>query len=266
MSSVAGVKDIFYYNTLFYVRTKRFQIMLPLAVLISFINTFLVEFHVVTKPASAYLFTEANLGYSEILFILIASMFAGDLVSRDFSKEGLFILTQPFNREKIFAVKLMSSILAVILVVLAYLAGSFASTFILYHALIPTWWKIVGMSIVGIVSLVSFVSLFSAAVKSPTISITVSIFVLLIGFPLVQSIMGDVNKEPFFLVTYALQSITDLAERTYPPHVVRTLSPVGDSVAYNPTVPESIAIFLAYMVLGIVLCLVIYRKRQLTDV
>jgi len=263
---VAGVKDIFYYNTLFYARTKRFQIMLPLAVIISFINTFLVDFHVVPKPPNAYLFTEANLGYSEILFILIASMFAGDLVSRDFSKEGLFILTQPFQREKIFGVKLLSSVLASTLVVLAYLAGSFASTFILYRTIIPSWWEILGISVLGIVSLVSFVSLFSASVKSPTVSITISIFVLLIGFPLIQSILGYLNMEPFFLITYALEAITNLAEKTYPPHVVKTVGLNGDSVSFNPTIPESVVIFMAYLIVGVVLCLLIYKRRQLADV
>ncbi len=259
---MAGVKDLFYYNLLFYARTRRFQIMLPLSVVVAFINTILVVFKVVSKPPSPYLFTEANLGYSEILFILIASMFAGDLVSRDFSKEGLFILTQPFERWKVFAVKLIASALASIAVALAYLAGSFASTYALYKFVVPTWPEILGISILAVVSLVSFVSLFSALVKSPTISITVSIFILLIAFPLAQSIMGDLNKEPFFLITYALEVITNLAQRTYPPHVV---SVTGDSVTYNPTVPESVAVFLAYLALGTVASLVIYKKRELAE-
>jgi hypothetical protein len=41
------------------------------------------------------------------------------------------------------------------------------------------------------------------AKKSPTMSITLSVFLLLILFPLAQQILQDVNKTPLFLITYA---------------------------------------------------------------
>lgn len=263
----SGLRNIFNYNMVFYLRTRRFVIMLPLALAISLINLFLVEFHVVLKPANVYTFTEANLGYSTILYILISSIFAGDLISRDFSKEGLFILTQPVSREEIYYAKLLSAITVSSIIVLVYLIGSFISAYLLYFSIVPNWWKIVGLSILAIISLLSFISLFSAAIRNPTVSITISIFVLMIIFPLISTIMQEVNKEPFFLITYALQAIPYLAEKIYPAHVVTQPSLDGRVVVtYNPTLLESVLIMLGYLLLGMVIGLIIYKRRQLADV
>lgn len=84
--------------------------------------------------------------------------------------------------------------------------------------------------------------------KSPTMSITLSVFLLLILFPPppAQQILQDVNKTPLFLITYAMQLITNLA-----------LPPQDSS---QPTIPQSIEVFIAYIIFGLVLSIIIYYK------
>ena len=249
---MARLSQIYYYNLVFYSRTRRFSIMVPLALAISLINTFLIQFHVVAKPPSVYFFTEANLGYAEILYILIASMFAGDLVSRDFQKEGLFLLTQPISRRKLFFAKFLSALTVSIIAVTVYLFGSFITAYLLYKDIIPSWYQIILISFLAVTALLSLVTLFSAVIKSPTMSITLSVFLLLILFPLAQQILQDVNKTPLFLITYAMQIITNLAQ-----------PPPQDSS--QPTIFQSLEVFIAYIILGLALSIIIYYKRELTE-
>ncbi len=251
---MGAFSNIYKYNLLFYIRTKRFSIMLPLALAISLINTILIELGILQKPTSVYLFTEANLAYSEIFFIVVSSMFAGDLISRDFSKEGLYMLTQPINREKIFLAKYLSAVSVTLIVVLVYMLGAFGTAVALYNYLIPSWYKIVSISFLAIISLLSFVALFSAIVRSPTISITISTFLLLIIFPLIQQIMEDVHKTPTFIITYALQIISSLAQPDGIP-----------SIDSSPSLSESVEVFIAYLIVGVLASVIIYKKRQLSD-
>ncbi|QGR15988.1 ABC transporter permease subunit [Sulfurisphaera ohwakuensis] len=251
---MGAFNNIYKYNLLFYIRTKRFSVMLPLALVVSLINTMLIEAGIVQKPTSVYLFTEANLAYSEILFIILSSMFAGDLISRDFSKEGLYMLTQPISREKIFLAKYISAVTITLIVVLVYMLGVFGTSIVLYNYLIPNWYEIVYVSFLAVLSLLSFVTLFSAIVKSPTISITISIFILLIIFPLIQQIMEDLHKTPFFVITYALQIILALAQ----PNITPFIS--------SPSLSESIEIFVSYLIFGVIVSMITYKKRQLSDV
>ncbi|BCU68890.1 ABC transporter permease [Stygiolobus caldivivus] len=257
---MGAFSNIYRYNLLFFIRTKRFSIMLPLALIISLINTILIEIGIVQKPSSVYLFTEANLAYSEILFIILSSMFAGDLISRDFSREGLYMLTQPISREKIFFAKYLSAITAALIIVSVYMLGVFGTSIALYNYLIPEWYEIIFVSFLAILSLLAFVTLFSAVIKSPTISITISIFFLLIIFPLIQQIMQDLKKSPFFIITYALQIILVLAQPKIP-NIDGITSPIS-----APPLNESIEVFIGYLIFGVVVSIIIYKKRQLNDI
>jgi ABC-type transport system involved in multi-copper enzyme maturation permease subunit len=109
-------------------------------------------------------------------------MFAGDLVSRDFQKEGLFLLTQPISRRKLFFAKFLSALTVSIIAVAVYLFGSFITAYLLYKTIIPSWYQIILISFLAITALLSLVTLFSAVIKSPTMSITLSVFLLLILF------------------------------------------------------------------------------------
>ncbi|BFH74589.1 hypothetical protein SJAV_25330 [Sulfurisphaera javensis] len=253
-------------NFKFYYRSKRFQILLPLSLAISYINVILVFLHIVTKPSSPYTFMDATLSYYLPLFIVIAGLFGGDLISKDFSREGLFTLSQPLKRETIFVARFISALIASIIAVLIFLAGVMSSTLLLYSHLVGNWPLIIAFSIFGMASLLAFTSLFSTLSKNPSISITISIFVLLIIFPLIEAILTDIQYEPWFLIIYGLTVISNVAEPTYPPHILKEVTTNGIQRIYNVTIPESIEILLSYFIISILLSIIVYRSRQLSEI
>ncbi|ARM76850.1 ABC transporter permease [Acidianus manzaensis] len=253
-------------NFKFYYRSKRFQILLPLSLAISYINAILVLLRILHKPADPYTFLDATLSYYLPLFIVIAGLFGGDLISKDFSREGLFTLSQPMKRDLIFTARFLSALISSIIAVIVFLLGVISSTYILYGYLVGNFGLIIAFSILGMTSLLAFTSLFSTLSKNPSVSITISILILLIIFPIIEDIMTNLQLEPWFLIIYGLTVIANVAEPHYPPHIIQIVSSNGIEKSYNVTIAESIAILVGYLIFSLIISMIIYRIRQLAEV
>ncbi len=259
----------------FYVTTKRFLVIIPLFLLLFLIFPVLLAAGVVSKPADVYAW--ATLGFSQFSFsvALVAGLLAGDALSQDFSRQGLFTLTQPIRRSVILLARYGSATLAsIIVMVVAWFVPGLISSEVFYQSLVPTIPEIFVLSMVFIASIVAFVVLFSSLFKSSTISIILSIVLLLILMPTISMFLPFAGVEPWFFITYADGALAGLAQRTYPPHVQQSTLPVFGPGAgsgptfpmYTPSVPEALAIIFAYLLVSLLLAWLVYSRKELTDV
>ncbi len=259
----------------FYVTTKRFLVIIPLFLFLFLIFPVLIAAGVVSKPADDYAW--ATLGFSNFSsnVALVAGLLAGDALSQDFSRQGLFTLTQPIRRSVIMLARYGSAALAsIIVMVVAWWVPGLIVSEVFYQSLVPSTPEIFVLSMVFIASIVAFVVLFSSLFKSSTISIVLSIVFLLILMPTISMFLPFAGVEPWFFITYAGGALGALAQRTYPPHVqqatVLGFGPGAGSgftiTTYTPSVPEAAAIIFAYLIVSLALAWFVYSRRELKDV
>jgi ABC-2 type transport system permease protein len=263
----------------FYVSTRRFLVIVPIYLFLALIFPALVLAGVISNAPDVYAYTQLALGNFSFATALVAGLLAGDALSQDFSRQGLFTLTQPIRRSVIMLARFGSATIAsVIVVVLAFLLPGFIFSEVFFQSIVPSTPEILGLSLVFIASMVAFVVLFSSLFKSPTISIVLALVLVWIVMPTISSLLPLVSIEPWFFISYAGGAIVDVAAKTYPQHVQRLsaggFGPGGGAgggsgltfTTYNPTIPEALAIMLAYLLVSLALAWIVYSRRELKDV
>ncbi len=262
---------LFRANLKFYFSTKRFLVVLPFYVFVSVLFPLLVIFGVAPRSPDIYTYTQSGFLTYSLTAALVSGLLAGDALSRDFTREGMFILSEPVKRSKILLSRYAAALAATSLIMVFFydLIGlSFA--YYIYGEVVPESWLIVVMSLLYVASMVAFVMISSSAFKNSNVSIVVAILSVWIVMPLITSVAGFVHVEPWFLLTYAGNVLQALAQRAYPPPVQSIpIGGVGNGLPselfYNPAFWESVVIMLAYLVVSLSLAWLVYSRRELRE-
>jgi len=237
----------------FYISTRRFIIMGILYVILTAIGPLVVALKIEPNAPDAYSFTQGNFSGFSFAVILLAAILAGDALSQDFGRQGLFTLTQPVRRSTILLSRYVAAFLvsAGIIFVLFDVFG-FAFSQYYYGQIVPNAGLIIGTSLLLVASMVATVLLFSSLFKSPVISIVVAVLFFILAIPIVTGVLSFTSIEPWFFITYAGGVVSALGAQSYPPHLVtQNISEGGINISistYTPTVIESTVIMLAYLI------------------
>jgi len=115
-----------------------------------------------------------------------------------------------------------------------------------------------------LIAVLGFTFFFSSLFKSTSMSILVTAILFLFAFTLIQTLVERLVKiEAWFLITYGAQIITNVLIDPYP--TTQTQGFGRDAfTSYAATIPEGIAILLAYFVVTAVLGLFLFERREFT--
>ncbi len=244
-------------------RSARFYILLFFYLLLVLLVPILVLTNVTPKPASAGELFSFPQGFFIFLATVGAAVLAGDSISQDFSRQGLFTLSQPIGRERVAATRYMAAATAGTAITLVFFAVGAAEMYGFYGTTIANYAEITGFSLLYTLAMIAFVMLLSAVFyRSQTQSILVSILTIVLLMPIIQAIIASKSIEPWPLLTYASSVIGALYGSPYPPHV----QSLGGTTAYFPTPAEGAAIMVGYIVVSLLLCAALYRRRELREV
>ncbi len=253
----------------FYVHTRRFFILLPLYLALALAVPALYLTGVIEKPPDVYAFALVSQSNFVNLAVLAAAMLAGDAISQDFSRQGLFTLTQPIGRAQIMLSRALAAFLLAALTMLLWIGIGFAFSEVFYGSVVPNSGVIVAMAVVFVAAVVSFVMLFRSLFKSATVSVIVGVVVVWLVMPILSSNLELVGIEPWFLLSYGSLVVAALSAEAYPPHSqVVNLGPGGPRptmTMYYPTVPEAAYIMLAYLAASFVITWLVYSRRELKE-
>jgi ABC-2 type transport system permease protein len=254
-----------------YFRSRRFIVIFPIYVILSSIGIIFTVSGITPKPPDIYQYTSNELQNYVFASSLLAGIFAGDAISRDFSREGFFTLTQPVSRTKIFLSRMIASLVACsIIMFIDFFVLGLSFGYYLYGEVVPDVYLIVAFGFFFILAVVSLALLFSSLFKSQVVSGIVTTLVLWFVMPTISGLLQFVNFEPWFLLNYAGSVIQDLAMKNYPPHYQQISIPTSNSQItlhiFNPTLAEAAVIILAYTVMNIITGIIIYRRKELKEV
>src|SRR5438270_9269895 len=275
-TSVSQVGTITKYELLNYFRSRRFFILLAIGLIISGLLTALVAYYGVSNVAPCLPSTCSSppLAFysfwwgSSIIFVIVLSgiFFGGDAISGEFqNKTGYFLVANPLRRSSIYIGKWLGALIASI-VMLGVFAAITVGNGIYYFGLnIPNQlWESLLFAVLYLIAVLGFTFFFSSLFKSTSMSILVTTILFLFAFTLIQTLVERLVKiEAWFLITYGAQIITNVLTDPYP--TTQTQGFGRDAfTSYAVTIPEGIAILLAYFVVTAVLGLFLFERREFT--
>ena len=151
------------------------------------------------------------------------------------------------------------------LITLAYFLMGALESYAFYGTILSGYAELTAFAVLYMLAMLALVTLLSAVFyRSQVQAILVGILSLFILMPIVDAILSAKSIEPWVTLYYASQVIGALFSGTYPPHVQPT-GP-GSPPVYFPTVSEAAAIMAGYVVVCLLFCALIYRRRELREV
>jgi len=268
-SNLAQVRITLKYTLLEYIRSRRFYILLTIAIVISAILTFVVGHY---RPAS---FLASDLSFysgwwgniATFVIVLSGIFFGGDAISGEFqNKTGYFGVPNPIRRSSIYIGKWLSALIAST-VILGVFAAITVGNGLHYFSSVPSQF---GESLLFawfyLVAVLGFTFFFSSLFKNSSMSIIVTAILFLFAFNIVQLFVANLAQiEPWFILTYGAQIIGNVLTVPYPPRVVTTAGREGFTLTtYNPSVPEGLAIMGIYFIVTAVLGLILFERKEFT--
>src|SRR5713226_204768 len=267
-SSIAQVGVMTKYELLNYFRSRRFFILLIIGLIISSILTALVAYYGVNSFATTALgFYSFWWGNSVTLVVILSGIFfGGDAISGEFqNKTGYFLVGNPLRRSSIYIGKWLGALIASIIMLGVFAAITIANGIYYFGLSIPyQLWESLAFSLLYLIAVLGFTFFFSSLFKTTSMSILVTAILFLFAFTLIQVIVaGLVQVEPWFLITYGAQIITNVLIDPYPATTTQGFGP-NAFTSYAAAVPEGIAILLAYFVVTAVLGLLLFERKEFT--
>jgi ABC-2 type transport system permease protein len=240
-----------------HLKNRRLLIVAALAVIVPLI-------FYVKVPNTAGVFAVNVLTFLNLLIVISAAMFAGDAVCGEFEKKtNLLSFPTPQRRSSIFAGKYIAALLATFLVVLLYYVVMTLQIAQLYGwGAIPTeLGKSFLTALIFSAAAVSVVYFFSSLLKRSISSTIVGFLFLMVILRVVQAILMRVNQEPWFIVTYSADLITN---------VLGVSSSLGFGpgegepalTAFTPHFGVGIAVMVAYAIMGFAAGMAMALRRE----
>ena len=270
-SSVSQIGVITKYELVNYFRSRRFFVLLIIGIIISALLTALVGYY---RPSS---FLSSALSFysswwagpmGSITFVIVLSgiFYGGDAISGEFqNKTGYFLVANPLRRSSIYIGKWLGALIASIIMLGVFAAITIGNGIYYFGLNIPNQlWESLLFAVLYLIAVLGFTFFFSSLFKSTSMSILVTAILFLFAFNLIQTLVERLVKiEAWFMITYGAQIITNVLTDPYP---TTTTQGFGRDAftSYAATIPEGIAILLAYFVVTAVLGLFLFERREFT--
>jgi len=253
------------YSFLNYIRSRRFLVMTLIVALVNVAMTAVVAY---TRSPAFVSSTGAFYGawwggFVGLFLILTVVFFGGDAISGEFqNRTGYFLVPLPMRKSTIYIGKFFAALIASSLILAVFFAFTIANGIYYFGANVPyIFLESAFFAWVVLLAALSFTFMFSSLFKSAVVSVLLTVIMIIFVFNIIQAISTTLlNIEPWFLLSYAVQIITDVLVVPYPAHY--SSFPIPNT--WNPTIPEGLAILAGYFLLCGVIGLILFERKEFT--
>jgi len=264
------------YELLNYRRSRRFLILLGLflggGLAATFVFGYDLPLH--STPIS---FVSHWVKYSMLPVIALpASLLGGDAISSEFQiKTGYSMIGNPMKRSSLWFGKVIAafSMSTLMLCILQIIAVTNLAYYFGFTGIPLLFWDSFFFTIVAIAGALGIAFFLSSVLKNGPIATLFSVFLLLIGFDLIVTVILLTGSEPWFMFDYGELIIKNILVTPYPAHIISqglgiTPAPgiphIITTVTYTATVVEGLVIMAGYFLAGMAGSLIIFSRREFT--
>jgi len=201
-----------------------------------------------------------------LFVILSAGFFGGDALSVDFSTgAGYYMLVLPVRRWALLAGRYVAATLATLAIVATYFAFGIVGGMYFFGPASIQWplvFEAFGISALFALAALSVAFTISAFFRSPASGVLVTILATYVGFVTVNQTVQLAGYEPWWSLTYAGGAMGALLDTDF---IHLQEIPVGEDQyisIWSATVPEGIAIMLAYVAVFVTLSVLLYYRKE----
>ncbi|MGP6207530.1 ABC transporter permease [Cuniculiplasma sp. SKW3] len=269
MNDLRSMYIIMKYQIKFYLKTRRFIAMLIIVALITSLTVGIDLYEGVAKstagiPNSAA-FVSGGLSGTLVLSIgVVAAFFGGDATSIETgTNSGYFIMTQPVRKISILIGRYLAAVLLAFALILIEYAGVAGLSQDFYGTITPNILPSIVEALFLIGAFMALAFLFSSLFKNPLIGILFSVIVFVIVFNIISVILEVTNIEPWFILTYGSDVVTEILNPSAIQHTLIRHVPGGISITtYQPYIWEGNVIMGGYLIISLILSYVIFRVKE----
>ncbi|MGA7476834.1 MAG: ABC transporter permease [Thermoplasmata archaeon] len=258
-----------------YVFSRRFILMISIVAILGAILTAVVGYYrpamFLASPGAFY----ATLwgGGVTIVIIFAGVIFGGDAIAGEFqNKTGYFLMGLPLRRATVYVGKYIAAFIAALAAVVFYAVLVLANSAYYFgaSALTTTFGESFVLATVYLLALLGATFLFSSLFKTSTYAVLVVAVLFLFGFTLLQDLIsGLVHVTPWFILTYAdtiIGGVFNTSCMSNPgTHTCPSSFPGGAAMTVtNATIPEGVAIMVAYFVITAIVGLILFEREEFT--
>ncbi|MGA8276305.1 MAG: ABC transporter permease [Thermoplasmata archaeon] len=260
-----------------YLRSRRFVLMMAIVAVIGALLSFvLYDFNGagLTSSAGAFYGTLWAGGVT-VVIIFAGIIFGGDAIAGEFqNKTGYFLMGLPVQRSSVYVGKYLAAFTASLVAVVFYFLILIANGahYLGAGALPYALWESFAVALLYLLALLGSVFLFSSMFKNSLYAVLVVAVLFLFGFTVLQDLIsGLVHVTPWFILTYADSIIGGVFNATcmtmVGPHTCTTPGPRGTVITTmvdNATIPEGVAIMIAYFAITAIVGLILFEREEFT--
>jgi len=267
-SDIRQIAVVFKYDVLKYLRSRRLLGIVAIEALVLLLITALPPLLGNSYPSNSDDFMTRYASFTNLLIVIGATLFAGDAIVSEFQgRTGYLLFPKPVKRSVLLAGKFIASAAAMFLVVLVYygvallldvgITGGF-STLGTESLLLALLYSVAALSIGYLVS---------AVMKGSTGSLILTFALFLFIFNILDTVLSAGGVKPWFMVSFASGTISDITVSPYPVDVIRSGVGIRGALMSNTYVPDvgiSIAVMVVYAVIAMVLCYWFFNRREMS--
>jgi ABC-2 type transport system permease protein len=251
-----------------YLRMKRLWAILAIVLTVFFLILVAFPLSGQPYPHEFRIYSQAYLGFSNILVLLCATFFGSDsLVSEFQQKTGFVIFPNPVKRMTIALGKFSASLIASVLVISIYygLIALFVGG-IYKHVDVEFGYSFL-LALLYLSSALGVAYLISAVMKGTLGSTLLTFFLFLFILPMIGGILTLVGVKPWFFITFAGGTISLIMTTPYPldppPDIMQMNGQEFTMYTYYPELAASIGVMVAYLVVSLTLAFLIFNRREM---
>ncbi|HJX69464.1 MAG TPA: ABC transporter permease [Dehalococcoidia bacterium] len=241
-----------------HLRRKRLAIAVILAVIVPLLFYLVPWIWNLGYPDDVASFAENYMGFTNLLIIVCAALFAADAISGEFEKKtALLTFPTPQRRTSILAGKYIAALIPTfIMVSVYYLIITVEAGHIYSFASIPSaMLKSYLLALLYACSVVSVAFLFSSFLKGTVSSTLLTFFALLMILPLISMFVAMAEVEPWFIVTYSANLLTTVFG-------VAGFGLEHGEATFTPDLTTGIVVMAAYAVILFIGSIFVFARRE----
>ncbi len=219
-------------------------------------------------PTNADAFVNLYANFTSLLVIIGATLFAGDAIVSEYqNRTGYLLFPTPVKKWTLLAGKFIASVGAMFLVLIVYyvvalilgvsITGGF-STLGVESLLLAMLYSVAALSIGYLIS-----SLMKGSTGALILTFALFVFI----FSIISSLLSFSNVNPWFVLTFAGETILYITQVPYPVGGASALAGAGQGITMTTFIPDvgiSIAVMVSYTVVALVLSYIFFKRRQMS--
>jgi ABC-type transport system involved in multi-copper enzyme maturation permease subunit len=250
---------------------KKFIFFLIISIFIVFLQGVILQ---VTIPFNLLSDTQAEffssgLGFYSLISLFTACLLFSGIICSEFSTKTGFIVFPKINKYKLIIGSYLGNLVLAVIIISAYYFFLGLLGFYYYGGPINVrFFYSYFIAILYMITLSSFVTLFSSFMKSVNMTIISTILILLIGFQIADSIVtlvGGGNIEPLYSIAYMGNLITSILSNPFPDprYFEMTMRNFTIGMWLTPSIEMGITLMVVFIIAYFVIAALLFKRRQL---